>query len=156
MLGVLGCFIALYLVFFGVQAGHLLGAFIGSVPGKLTAAQYARQGFFQLTLVMAINFLLLGAAALCSREAPARHRVLRGMGTALMVESIFLAVTAAAKLGLYISRFGFTPLRLLSMWGVLVMTAGCVLTIGSLQGLRGAARKWVWFAAATFTALCFF
>ena len=156
VLGVLGCFIALYLVFFGVQAGHLLGAFIGSVPGKLTAAQYARQGFFQLTLVMAINFLLLGAAALCSREAPARHRVLRGMGTVLMVESIFLAVTAAAKLGLYISRFGFTPLRLLSMWGVLVMTAGCVLTIGSLQGLRGAARKWVWFAAATFTALCFF
>ena len=107
-------------------------------------------------LIHAVMDALLGAAALCSREAPARHRVLRGMGTVLMVESIFLAVTAAAKLGLYISRFGFTPLRLLSMWGVLVMTAGCVLTIGSLQGLRGAARKWVWFAAATFTALCFF
>lgn len=153
---VMAAFIGLYLLFFGVQASHLLGAFFSIVPGKLTASQYARQGFFQLCEVMAINFALLGAAAVCGKAPLRKHRILRIFGTVLMVESIFLAITAAGKLALYIHRFGFTALRLLSMWGILVLTAGCLLSIASLYKPCGAARKWVLFAAATFTLLCFY
>lgn len=153
---VLGGFIGLYLLFFGTQAKVLLGAFQGVVPGKLTASEYARSGFFQLCQVMAINFgVLLGAAKL-SRVPLRENRILRGMSCALMVESILLAVTAASKLWLYIDRFGFTPLRYTSMWGIIVLTAGCVLAIASLHKPCHPFRKWVWFAAATFTALCFF
>lgn len=154
--GVLCAFLALYLLFFGVQAQHLLGAFLGNVPGTLTASQYARQGFFQLCQVMGINFVLLGAVFLCSRSAVREHSLLRRLSMGLMVESIFLAVTAASKLVLYISRFGFTPLRLLSMWGILVLCAGAILAICSLRKPCKAMQKWVWFAAASFTLLCLY
>ena len=108
--GVWGMFAALYVLFFLVQANNLLAVFRGEVPGTLTAANYARSGFFQLCLVMGINFLLLGLGKLLTPQSRA------GIWLAgiLMVQSLLLAVTAGAKLGLYIHRFGFTPLRLLS------------------------------------------
>ena len=149
-------FCGLYLLFFVVQAGHLLGAFFGSVPGTLTAAQYAREGFFQLCLVMAVNFGLLFAASAISRTPLTEHRGLRRCADVLMAQSILLAVTAAGRLGLYIRRFGFTPLRLLSMWGILVLTAGCVFSLWHLHGGRKAMKSWLFFTAATFTALCFY
>lgn len=152
----LGAFLALYLLFFGVQASHLLGAFFGNVPGTLTAAQYAREGFFQLCTVMGINFLLLALSAKLGIIGMREHKGLRLCGYALMVESLFLAITAASKLILYIHRFGFTPLRLLSFWGILVLSAGCLLAICSLRKPCNAVQKLVWFAAATFTLLCFF
>lgn len=150
---VLGGFLGLYLLFFAVQAKHLLAAFAGTVPGTLTAAAYAREGFFQLCLVMGINFSLLLAVRLFSREKTVWET---GLSAGLMGESILLAVTAASKLILYINRFGFTPLRLLSAWGILVLTAGCVLAIGALFGWKKTAKIWILFAAATFTALCWY
>lgn len=152
---VLIAFNCLYLLFFGVQASHLCSAFFGIIPGKLTAAQYAREGFFQLCKVMVINFGILGAAAKCSlpmRKIPK----LKIPAVILMTQSIFLAVTAAGKLALYISRFGFTPLRLLSGWAILNLTAGCILALCSLKKNCDAIRKWIFFAAATFTILAFY
>lgn len=153
---VLGSFCALYLLFFAVQARHLIGAFFGNVPGTLTAAQYAREGFFQLCMVMAINFGLLGASMAISQTPLRQQRVLRILADVLMVQSILLAITAASKLILYIHRFGFTPLRLLSMWGILVLAAGSLLALGSLRGRPKAIKHWVFFSAATFTILCFY
>lgn len=150
--GVWGMFAALYVLFFLVQANNLLAVFRGEVPGTLTAANYARSGFFQLCLVMGINFLLLELGKLLTPQSRA------GIWLAgiLMVQSLLLAVTAGAKLGLYIHRFGFTPLRLLSAWGVLVLSAGCVLTLLGLAGKKHGFRNWVYFTVLTFTALCFY
>lgn len=153
---VLACFAGLYLLFFGVQAGHLLSVFRGVVPGTLTAAQYAREGFFQLCLVMAINFGLLFAAALAGRASLSVHKAGKLLAQVLMTESLFLAVTAAAKLGLYIRRFGFTPLRLLSFWAVAILTAGALLALAELRRPCKAFTKWIYLAAGSFTALCFF
>lgn len=152
IMGIWSAFIGLYIVFFAVQATNLLAVFRGTVPGTLTASAYARQGFFQLCQVMAINFLLIGLGQLLSKDqAP-----LRLPGVLLLVETVFLAVTAAGKLVLYIHRFGFTPLRLLSAWGVLVMVYGCLLVAMSLYGRKGCFRAWVYGAAVSFTALCFY
>lgn len=153
---VLGAFCGLYLLFFGVQAGHLLGAFWGSIPGALTAAEYAREGFFQLCKVMCINFLLLALAAKLGNSSIRTHTVLKTLCALLMVESVFLAVTAAGKLWLYIRRFGFTPLRLLSFWGIGVLTMGSILALCSLRRPCKAVQKLIWFAAGTFTLLCFY
>ena len=149
---ILGAFIGLYLLFFAVQANTLLAVFRNQVPGKLTASAYARTGFFQLCQVMAINFLLVGLGNLLTK-APGRLRLPCQI---LMVQSVFLAVSAAGKLLLYIRRFGFTPLRLLSFWAVLVLTAGSLLTMASLQGKKRCLRLWLWFASLTFTVLCFY
>lgn len=145
-------FIGLYLLFFTVQAGNLLAVFGGKVPGKLTAAEYARSGFFQLCLVMAINFILLELGSLFARVNPLG----KGFSGILLVQSLFLAVTAGAKLWLYIARFGFTPLRLLSAWAVVVLSAGCILSLLSLAGHKNGFRNWLYFAVITFTILCFY
>ena len=55
----LGVFAALYLAFFSLQAGYLFGAFVKMIPDGYTIAEYARQGFFSLCRVMAVNFALL-------------------------------------------------------------------------------------------------
>lgn len=149
---VLGLFCGVYFLFFGVQAGNLFAVFSGHIPGTLTASDYARSGFFQLCTVMAINFFLIWLLSLLTKASPLG----RGLQAVLMVQSIFLAVTAGAKLWLYIARFGFTPLRLLSAWAVLVLAAGCLLMLYTLGSGKKTFRLWLYFAAGTFTALCFY
>lgn len=149
-------FCGLYAVFFVIQAGHLFGAFFGNVPGKITAAEYAREGFFQLCQVMAINFGLLAAAAKLSRIPLRENGALKFFTLLLMAESLLLAVTAGSKLWLYIDRFGFTARRLLSFWAVLVLAAGCILAIASTLKPCRAVQKWIWFAVAAFTLLCLY
>ena len=101
---------------------------------------------------MAINFGLVWLLGLLTKPTRA-GKWLQGV---LMVQSILLAVTAGAKLWLYISRFGFTPLRLLSAWAVLVLAAGCLLVLRALVWGKKGFRPWLYFAAASFTALCFY
>ena len=80
----------------------------------------------------------------------------KSLSAVLMVQSLLLAVTAGAKLWLYISRFGFTPLRLLSAWGVLVLAAGCVFVLLSLSGRKNGFRNWLALAVLSFALLCFY
>ena len=101
---------------------------------------------------MAINFGLIWLLSLLAKQ----NRAGKWLQALLMVQSIFLAVTAGAKLWLYISRFGFTPLRLLSAWGVIVLTVGCVLVLRTLMTGKKSLRLWLYFAAVSFTALCFY
>ena len=156
ILVVLGGFLALYLLFFGVQAGHLFGAFYGNVPGSLTAAQYAREGFFQLCAVMAINFGMLAFAARCSQVPLRQHGFLKGFSMVLLIQSLLLAITAAARLWLYITRFGFTSKRLLGAWAVAVLAVGCLLAIADILRPRKVIGKWILFAAGTFSLLCLY
>ena len=149
---VLGLFCGVYFLFFGVQAGNLFAVFSGHIPGTLTASDYARSGFFQLCTVMAINFFLIWLLSLLTKESPLG----RGLQGVMMVQSIFLAVTAGAKLWLYIARFGFTPLRLLSAWAVLVLAAGCLLMLYTLGSGKKTFRLWLYLAAGSFMVLCFY
>ncbi len=149
-------FVILYLLFFGVQAGHLFGAFYGNVPGSLTAAQYAREGFFQLCAVMSINFGLLAFAARCSQVLLRQHGFLKSFSMVLLIQSLLLATTAAARLWLYITRFGFTPKRLLGSWAVIVLAVGCVLAMADILHPRKVIGKWILFAAAAFSLLCIY
>lgn len=153
---VFGLFCALYAVFFAFQAGHLFGAFFGVVPGSATASEYAREGFFQLCQVMVINFGLLTAAAKCSCTPLREQKVLRSLALLLMAESLLLAVTAGSKLALYIGRFGFTPLRLLSSWAVVVLATGCVLAFSTILRPFRAIRVWIWFTVGSFALLCLY
>lgn len=156
VISVLSCFAALYLLFFIIQAGHIWAAFFGRVPGSLTAAQYAREGFFQLCAVMTINFGLLLFAARCSRIPMRSHRILKAVGLLLMGESLLLALTAASRLWLYILRFGFTPRRLLGVWAVGVLSVGCILAVYTILRPSKVIGKWLLFAVGTFTLLCLY
>ena len=151
-----GIFISVYLLFFGVQGSHLIGAFHAEIPGDLTAAEYARSGFFELCTVSAINFGLIAANSVLSKVQTHKSGLLRTMTMILLIENILLAITASSKLILYIERFGFTTNRLLSFWAVLVLTCACILSIIAIYDNKSHFSKWIWFSAATFVPLCYF
>ena len=147
----LGVFSAVYLVFFFVQGRYLFGAFTRTLPADFTVAEYARQGFFELCRVMAINFTLFWFV---TRTARQESRPVHWMAAALLIESMLFAVVALSKLGLYISCFGLTPLRVLSTWLVCVLLFGCGCALYTHLTGRKSMRAWMVFGAVTLAALC--
>ena len=152
-LGLTAVFVLFYLVFFGVQARYLFGAFTRTLPEGFIVSQYAREGFFELCKVMALNFALLWLVTRSAKSAAAESRPLRVLCLLLLAESLLFAVVAFSKLYLYISCFGFTPLRLQSSWLVCVLAAGCVAAGLGLYGKRGVFRGWMIFGAVTLALL---
>ena len=146
-------FAAVYLAFFALQAGYLFGAFSRTLPEGYTVAEYARQGFFSLCRVMAVNFALLWLVTRSAARPAAEHLPTRLLCTALLAESLAFAVVAASKLALYIDCFGFTPKRLQSAWLILVLGAGCICALYSLWTRKKSARIWILFTGVTLALL---
>lgn len=146
----------LYLAFFVLQGSYLFGAFTRTLPEGFVVAEYARQGFFELCRVMAVNFTLLWLAARLPEQPLRERRLLRISALALLIESLLFAVIAASKIGLYIDCFGFTPLRLQSMWLVSVLAAGCVAALYTLLSGKKSFRAWMIFGAVTLSLLCLY
>ena len=146
-------FSVLYLAFFILQGSYLFGAFSGKLPEGFIVAEYARQGFFELCKIMTVNAVLIWLSTHFSNCSGVRERRLRVFCLILLLESILFAVIAFSKLALYISIYGFTPLRLQSSWLVCVLFTGCVLWIGHLFTGKRLFRVWMIFSAATLTLL---
>ena len=149
----LGAFSAIYLLFIVLQGGYLFSALFGVLPDGFTASHYARQGFFELCWIMALNFVLLFIVSISGERGLRRGKAPKIMGTILLGESILFAVTAASKLFLYIQRFGFTPLRLQSAWLISVLLMGCVATLWALWTGRDTVRSWALFAGISLALL---
>ena len=149
----LAAFSLLYLSFFLIQGSYLFGAFLHRLPADFTVAQYARQGFFELCGILALNFTLLLFVVLSCDSAIRQHRALRLMSTLLLSESILFSLTALSKLFLYISNFGFTPLRLLSSWLVSVLFLACLAAVYSLWSGKKSMRPWLLFSGVTLALL---
>ena len=150
----MAAFALLYLAFFILQARYLFGAFTRTLPEGFVVAEYARQGFFELCRVMAVNFALLWLASRLPSLSLREQTLLRILAAVLLGESLLFAVIAASKLGLYIDCFGFTPLRLQSFWLVCVLAAGCVCALTTLFTGKKSYRAWMYFGAATLSLLC--
>lgn len=153
--GLTAAFCVLYAVFFALHAKYLLGAFTRSLPTGYTLSRYARQGFFELCKLMAVNFALLWFVTRLSRDTVWTHRGLKIISIVLLAESLLFAVIAASKLWLYIDCFGYTPLRLQSAWLICSLAFGCIAAIWSMIRKKETFRAWVIFSAVTLTALHF-
>ena len=153
--GLTAAFCVLYAVFFALHTPYLLGAFTRNLPTGYTLSRYARQGFFELCKLMAVNFALLWIITRMSRETVWTHKGLKIISLVLLAESLMFAVIAASKLWLYIDCFGYTPLRLQSAWLICSLAFGCLCAIWSILRKRQTFRAWVIFSAVTLTALHF-
>ena len=148
-----GVFTAVYLAFFFLQGSYLFGAFTRTLPEGFIVSEYARQGFFELCKVSGINFFLLWLITRTS-EAPVRQRpAALWICALLLVQNALFAVIALSKLGLYISCFGFTPLRLQSTWLACVLLAGCGCSLYTLLTGRKSLRGWMMFGALSLALL---
>ncbi len=148
-----GAFTLLYMAFFFMQGGYLFGAFTRTLPEGFIVSEYARQGFFELCRVMAVNFTLLWLMTRMAEEGAREKKLFLVLCMALLAESMVFAVIAFSKLALYISCFGFTPRRLQSTWLVCVLFAGCLLWMTALATGKKTFRLWMAFSAISLSVL---
>ena len=104
-----------YVVFIVVQAPSLFSAFAGRLHGTEVYSEFAREGFFELCRVAAINgLILLGADLLCVLPRQ-KNRILRLFHLAMAALTLLILASAAGKMLLYIQVYGLTPKRVLTM-----------------------------------------
>lgn len=153
-----GLFVVLYILFFVKRLAYMLGGFVGNVPDDMLVSHYAREGFFELVGIMAVNSCVYLAIILFGKSdengkfaVPAKILV-----TLLMLESIIFAVIAMSKLGLYYSIYGYTPKRILAMWGTLALGFAAGLTIVTIHRGKPHFRAGVLFTSVSYIAICIF
>lgn len=153
----LGVLVALFTVFVGVRLVVLFGGtgYMLRTAG-LTAADYARGGFWQLCAVTVLTLALVGAALRWAPNSTRADRAWqRGLLGALSVLSLVLVASALSRMWTYQQAYGFTVLRLLVEACELWLGAVFVLVLVSLVRLRPAwlPRAAVGAAAAALLAL---
>ena len=116
-----------YGLFFFSQWPLYTSAFTGVLPQGYTYADYAREGFFQLCAVCAINGLLyLFVSLFTKREG---EGVRRALLTVLCLCSLILAATACSKMVLYVRTYGLTPKRVYASWAMVLLVAAFLLAL---------------------------
>jgi len=113
MLVVLGLLNALFLSFVVVQFFYLFGGASLLDLTKLTFAEYARRGFFELVTVAALALpVLLLADWFVRRDNPSHLRIFRVLEGTLILLLFVIMLSAVRRMGLYMETYGLTELRI--------------------------------------------
>ena len=114
----------IYVLFFVSQAGYHLDAFRDLRPEGYTYAEYAREGFFQLVAVCAVNAaMILAVHFFTKRKENGRYSLIAKIYVVLFaLSSIFLAVIALRKMLLYIDQYGLTLSRVYASWFMILLS----------------------------------
>lgn len=150
-----GFFVALYILFFIKRTAYFTGGFTGIVPDDKLVAYYAREGFFELVGIMAVNMCVYLTIYLFEKRNNAGRTTLAGriLVTLLMSESIIFAVISMSKLWLYFSIYGYTPKRMLAMWGTLTLGFAALMSILTVNRGKSHFRLGVFFTAVSYIAV---
>ncbi|MDE6620655.1 MAG: DUF4173 domain-containing protein [Lachnospiraceae bacterium] len=109
--GVMG---VMYVVFSAIQ---IISLFFGKLPEGCTYSSYARHGFFELVFVCLFNIVLV----LCTLAYFECSRLLRILLTIICGCTYIMTVSSAYRMLLYISSYQLTFLRLLVLWGLIII-----------------------------------
>ena len=138
----LGTLTLLFGAYVLTQLGWFFGGerFLRATTG-LTAAQYARRGFFQMVWVVAlvVPLLLATRAALAPEPSLARRHTLLSLPVVGLLGAIILS--AAMRMRLYVQYYGLTAERLYTL--VFMGWLAIVLALLALTVLRGRGRTFV-------------
>lgn len=106
---------AIYAVYLFTQIAYFFNGFAGLLPKGYSVAEYARRGFFEMSIICAINLLIVFLAnLLCRKTEEKTPRAVKLLSLSLCIFSLLLAATVLSKIGLYIHSFGMTRLRILT------------------------------------------
>ena len=113
-----GLLSVIYILFSGIQ---IFGLFLGrmELPEGYTYAMYAREGFFQLLVVSALNLVIV----LCSLAYFKESKVLKGILTIMSLCTFVMIASSAMRMILYIQSYYMTFLRLFVLWALAVLFA---------------------------------
>lgn len=105
--------LVIYALFFVSQWAYYVSAFTRVLPDGFSAAEYAREGFFQLCAVTCINLILIFVLSCFMRIRSKSADVLRRVFTVMLsAATLILIATAVSKMLLYIERYDLTRARL--------------------------------------------
>lgn len=145
--------LAVYVIFFISQWDYYISAFTHTLPGDLTYAAYAREGFFQLCGVSALNAVMLLLFNLLMRRKEGQNRSpLKTLYSVIISAfTLILIATALSKMVLYIDSYGLTQKRVYASWFMLLLAVIFVLVlVGSIT------KKQKLFPAVALTCVLFF
>lgn len=104
-----------YLFYLFTQLAYIIDAFSFVLPDDYTAAEFARSGFFQMAVIVFINFVILGVTAIkVKREKFKLPTSTKVILLFISCFTIFYISTAIIKMAKYISLYGLTRLRVLT------------------------------------------
>lgn len=132
---IMGSLALLFISFVVLQASYLFGGQSTlALSTGLTAAEYARRGFFELILVGSLTLaVLLGLSA-----SENSTRIFRPLAVVLIVCVFVIFVSAIQRLSLYIDSFGLSLSRVFAA-AFMIWLAGNILSF-ALTCLRGNER----------------
>lgn len=123
--------LAVYALFFFSQREYYLAAFGGRLPEGFVFSEYAREGFFNLCGVAAVNAaLLLGLHLFTKKREDGENIAVEKVAAILLsLTTLLLITTAMAKMVLYISAYGLTVSRLFASWFMALLFLGFLAVI---------------------------
>lgn len=143
-----------YLLFIGFQTRYLFSAFVGIRPEGFTYAEYARRGFFELCDISVVNLVILFGANLFAKTGSGKNVWLKRENVLLSTLTILLIVTAMSKMLLYISAYGLTDKRIITLifmiWMFLVFICSIIFQYRNISVFRICTM----IGAALFCLLC--
>ena len=116
-------------------------AFRRALPPGLNHSQYAHQGALWLTIALALSTFVLGVVFHGNRNCFPNVRRLRGLAWIWIAQNFMLAIWVFARLDLYIRYNGLTPMRIVGVYGTLVVIAGLVLIAQKIRRVMTA--RWL-------------
>ncbi len=136
---VIVCVDLLFLLFSLVQIQYLFGGQAALDASGMTYADYARRGFFELTLVALLVLLLLRTLAHFTRREGGRAQGAFLLAAGLLaLLTLGLVASAYLRMQLYQAAYGFTQLRIFTQWFMAWIAVALVLCMLAIQ--RGRAR----------------
>lgn len=106
-----------YLVYLFSQLAYFFAAFSGFLPKDytFTLSGYARRGFFEMSIIAGINFvIILGTVLISKKKNNKPHTAIRVLGTFIGLFTLVIIATALSKMFLYIKNYGMTVLRIIT------------------------------------------
>lgn len=104
-----------YLFYLFTQLAYIVDAFKFVLPENYTAAEFARSGFFQMAVIVFINFVILGCTAISVKRNDLKMpKSTKSVLLFISAFTIFYISTAIFKMMKYISIYGLTRLRVLT------------------------------------------
>lgn len=119
-----------YLFYLFTQLAYIVDAFKFVLPDDYTAAEFARSGFFQMAVIVFINFVILGCTAINVKRKD--FKLPKSTKTILLfisAFSIFYISSAIFKMMKYISIYGLTRLRVLTSFFMIMLALIFVIII---------------------------
>ena len=113
--GFLGALSAVYVLYLFSQIDYFAGGLMGFLPKEFQVADYARRGFFEMSVICAFNlvFILIGYS-FCKRREGKGLTALKIFSVFICAFSMFLISSVVAKLVLYMKSFAITRLRVIT------------------------------------------